>query len=460
MINLSRRAWMNSMIVAGASSLSSGKSSFTTWLINAAQKRSMQSRMLVTQREACVDSLRKYLGANAPKLLRPAGALRYPSISPSPLGGAYATQLWDWDTLWTSRGLFGIAKALGDDNLHQRVADHARGSLFNFFEAQSDQGRIPIMIDDRNSDFFGSCKKERPNKNNQAKPVFGQLALLIAEELRDATWFGPRFDQLLRFYDSWLRENQALEGLFVWGNDVAIGDDNDPTTFGRPFCSSANLLLNCLFYEDLMAAADVARRLNRHQEEKLLSERAINLRRQIQKYCWDPRDRFFYTVDVQCVDRRAELIPGVPLGMPMSWRCLPIRIQMFTGFLPMWCGIATPQQASDLVNLHYLNKETFHGASGVRSLSARETMYSLATSGNPSNWLGPVWIIVNYFVWKGLQAYGFETEARALADTTLELLARDLAKSGTLNEYYHPDNGAPLSVKEFMDWNLLVSEMM
>jgi putative isomerase len=107
---------------------------------------------------------------------------------------------------------------------------------------------------------------------------------------------------------------------------------------------------------------------------------------------------------------------------------------MFTGFLPMWCGIATPQQANELVNLHYLNEEAFHCASGVRSLSARETMYSLATNGNPSNWLGPVWIIVNYFVWKGLQAYGFETEARALADTTLRLLAADLAKNGSLNE--------------------------
>lgn len=417
--------------------------------------------MSPAKRKACVDVLSMYFEANAPKLLLPeAGALRHPSISPSVPGGAYAAQLWDWDTFWTCRGLFGVAKALGDSSLRQRIIEHSQGSLFNFFDAQSDEGRIPILINERNLDVFGSCTKERPNKNNQAKPVFGQLALLIAGELQDAKWFAPRFDQLLRFYDSWLRENGVLDGLLVWGNDVAIGDDNDPTTFGRPFCSSANLLLNCLFHQDLMAATELARRLDRPHEEKLLSERAKNLHRQIQKYFWDPRDRFFYTVDVQCVDRRAKLIPGVPLGMPMSWRCLPIRIQMFTGFLPMWCGIATPEQANELIRLHYLNEETFHGASGVRSLSARETMYSLAASGNPSNWLGPVWIIVNYLVWKGLQLYGFGTEARALADTTLRVLAADLADSGSLNEYYHPDTGAPLSVKEFLDWNLLVSEMM
>jgi hypothetical protein len=36
----------------------------------------------------------------------------------------------------------------------------------------------------------------------------------------------------------------------------------------------------------------------------------------------------------------------------------------------------------------------------------------------------------------------------------------DLAANGSLNEYYHPDTGLALSHKGFMDWNLLVLEMM
>lgn len=35
-----------------------------------------------------------------------------------------------------------------------------------------------------------------------------------------------------------------------------------------------------------------------------------------------------------------------------------------------------------------------------------------------------------------------------------------LAATGSLNEYYHPDTGAALSHKGFMDWNLLVLEML
>jgi len=87
-------------------------------------------------------------------------------------------------------------------------------------------------------------------------------------------------------------------------------------------------------------------------------------------------------------------------------------------------------------------------------------MYSMEFSSNPSNWLGPVWIIVNYFVWKGLQRYGYRKEAYALAEKTLLLLSRDLERNGSLNEYYHPDTGAALSHKGFLDWNLLVLEMI
>ena len=194
-------------------------------------------------------------------------------------------------------------------------------------------------------------------------------------------------------------------------------------------------------------------------DEAKLGAQARELGAAIRRYCWDARDRFYYTVDVQCVDRRAELIPDVKRGMAMSWSCLPLRMQVFTGFLPMWCGIATQEQARDLVQLHYLNGKTFHAEAGVRSLSQVESMYSLEFSSNPSNWLGPVWIIVNYLVWAGLKRYGFEAEAKDLADKTLRLLADDVAKSGSLNEYYHPDTGSALSHRGFMDWNLLVPEM-
>jgi len=419
-------------------------------------------RMSAAERKLAGETLLAYFAKIGPMLFRqPGGFLKHPTLSPTQPGKTYSAELWDWDTYWTARGLFRLAKLTGDAELHKQTCEHAQGSLLSFFEAQAEDGRIPIMISVGNKDFFGSTKPGRLKSTNQAKPVMGQLALLLADELGEVEWFRADFEKLLRFYASWGVDNLSGVGLYVWGNDVAVGDDNDPTVFGRPEFSSANLLLNCLFYEDLRAAAEVARRLKRADDAARLGKQADALGDCIQKNCWDARDRFYYTVDVQCRDRRTELLPGLPQGMAMSWHCLPLKVQMFTGFLPMWCGLASSQQAEAMVQANYLADDRLRARGGVRSLSSLETMYSLeAMSGNPSNWLGPVWIIANYFVWKGLLAYGYKDAAAELADKTMRLLADDLAKTGTLNEYYHPDTGAALSHQGFLDWNLLVLEMM
>jgi len=425
-----------------------------------ASAASSTALLSVDERRRRWDPLLRYFAACAPQMLRaPDGVLKHPSIAQTVPGKEYSTQLWDWDTLWTSQGLFRLAALQHDESLKQKLCEHVSGSLLNFLEHASPDGQIPIMMTADNPDAFRIVAKSDPSRN-QAKPVFGQLGLLASDQRGDVNWLEPHFDSILRFYDSWVKHNSSQIGLLVWGDDVAIGDDNDPTTFGRPFYSSANLLLNCLFYQDLLASAELARRLGRSAEHDRLSTQADDLAQRINKFCWDPRDSYYYTVDVQCIDRRRELIPTVMPGMDMSWKCLPARIQMFTGFLPLWCGIAPQQNAQKLITTNYLADDRLCAQWGARSLSSLETMYSLKFSSNPSNWLGPVWIIVNYFVWKALQRYGYKREADALADKTILLLSRDLETNGSLNEYYHPDTGAALSHKGFMDWNLLVLEMI
>ena len=89
-------------------------------------------------------------------------------------------------------------------------------------------------------------------------------------------WLEPvSYTHLDVYKRQWLMHNTSPIGLLVWGDDVAIGDDNDPTTFGRPFFSSANLLLNCLFYQDLLASAELARRLGRpaDHERRVIPQR-------------------------------------------------------------------------------------------------------------------------------------------------------------------------------------------
>ncbi len=92
--------------------------------------------------------------------------------------------------------------------------------------------------------------------------------------------------------------------------------------------------------------------------------------------CWDDIDGFFYSVDVQCEDRRDHYLP-LQKGMDMGWRSPLLKIRMFTGFLPLWSRTATPEQAAILVSSHLRDERTFSANWGIRSLSKSERMYTL-----------------------------------------------------------------------------------
>lgn len=393
----------------------------------------------------------------APGLFRaPAGLLRHPFIVP---GALYSHELWDWDSYWTTRGLLELARVTKDDTLRDQALEHGRGSLLNFLEHQHACGGIPIMMRADNPDVFGCFEQGGPERN-QAKPVFGQFALMLteADALGDelVSRILPGLD---RFYSHWEnRYKHAPTGLLLWGSDVGIGVDNDPTTYARPQRSCANLLLNCLYYADLNAAIACAQRAGEAALASRWSTRASQLAQAIRTHCWDERDQFFYSLDVQCADHRASLIPWAQPGLPLAWPALPIRIQMFTGFLPLWCGIASPGQAASL-RQHATNPATFCAPGGIRSLAGNDPLFTLAPSNNPSNWLGPIWILANYLVWHGLQRNGFTAEASALADKTLKLLEADITTNGATHEFYHPDTTAPVMNKGFISWNLLAAGM-
>ncbi len=61
---------------------------------------------------------------------------------------------------------------------------------------------------------------------------------------------------------------------------------------------------------------------------------------------------------------------------------------------------------------------------------------------------------------RGLVTYGFEADARSLAEKTITLFGRDLEHFGALHEYYQPENGEPVLNRGFQNWNYLVLNMI
>jgi putative isomerase len=148
------------------------------------------------------------------------------------------------------------------------------------------------------------------------------------------------------------------------------------------------------------------------------------------------------------------------MGQPRNWDCLIQRIDVWSGFLAMWSGVATPEQAKQMVEENLLNTNTFDAPYGIRSLSKLEKMYDVRATSNPSNWLGPIWVNANYMAFRGLVKYGYNDQARELAEKTIKLVGMDYEKNGILHEYYLPDNGEPVMNPGFQDWNYLVLNMI
>jgi putative isomerase len=329
-------------------------------------------------------------------------------------------------------------------------------------------GWIPIWIERNAPGREEMLSTRNPWKSNMHKPTLAQHAAFIVKNMNgDAEWLRDDFYTLQAFVSKYLNfHRHPATGLIYWETDEAIGVDNDPSTFYRPYGSSGSIFLNALMYKELRATSYLAGCLNLPDIAKYFGREADKLLEKIREHCWDPRDGFYYSVDlnlrpVEKPDIKS-LQPGklyLHVGQPRTYDCLIQRFSVWSGFMAMWANIATPQQAKMMVEKHFHDTTSFNAPAGIRTLSPLEKMYDTRASGNPSSWLGPIWINVNYLVFRGLINYGYYNEAKELAEKTILLLGRDFERFGALHEYYLPDNGEPVLNKGFQNWNFLVLNM-
>lgn len=413
------------------------------------------------------DIIKKHIYNDYKGMFRPAkGTLLYPFITPG--SDQYANDLWDWDSWWSNVALRQILADKGNEKNNQEAVAYEQGCVLNFLQFTGADGYIPIVVFSR---FNPVDKEHRPQdiyKENMHKPVLAQhAAFLTKQNGGDANWLREKFFLLQAFINNYQSHHRHKPtGLYYWQTDLAIGVDNDPSTFFRPPGSSASIYLNCLMYKELRAMVYLALQLRLPDIANEYANDAAALKAAIQKNCWDEKEGFFYSVDINL--RPVTDTPGQYLGLklvlhtgfPRAYDCLIQRIDVWSGFMAMWADIATPEQAARMVNEHFKNTKTFSAAYGIRTLSKLEKMYSVRASNNPSNWLGPVWGISNYMVYKGLLKYNFKAEAKELACKTVALFGHDFEHNGALHEYYEPDTGEPILNKGFQNWNYLVMNML
>lgn len=419
------------------------------------------------------------MGHTEDVLKQPREFIRFPFIDP---GSIYDGNVWDWDTFWSVYGFLNLADKYTDSTdeggaargscaagegvskgpespagMRQRLIEHAKGNVRNFFDHQLEDGYIPMMIEVADwPEPYLNMKHKEGILMNMHKPFLCSQICLISDYIGDYLWAEGFFQGIEKYFACYDKNYYFADcGLYVWCDDIMIGMDNDPATFGRPKFSTANIYLNSFMCVELSAAERICRRFGRKERAEYYSQKREKLIAAIQSECWDKRDEFFYSVDV---DIRIRKFDWFHQGLGVFWKTLPIKIRVWSGFIPMYAKIATKEQAAAMVR-HIFDEKTFGSEYGLVTLAKDEKMFDLSVTNNPSNWLGPIWVVANYVVFRGLLNYGYLKEAEIMYERTLALLGGDMEKTGSLHEYYNPFTGEPIMNGGFINWNILALNM-
>ncbi|WP_251387467.1 MGH1-like glycoside hydrolase domain-containing protein [Mediterraneibacter agrestimuris] len=406
--------------------------------------------------ERYTKAIREFVIKHTEQVLKnPRSFIKYPFIDP---GSVYDGNVWDWDTYWSVYGFFNLADQYEDEQIKERLIEHAKGNIHNFMDHQLPDGYIPMMIEVADwPEPYLNMKHKEGIMMNMHKPFLCRQIILISDYIGDYGWCGKYFDNLEKYFACY-DKNYYFEncGLYVWCDDIMIGMDNDPATFGRPKFSTANIYLNSFMCLELEAMAKICLQYGKEKRKAYYLEKRDKLVEAIQSECWDKRDKFFYSADVDIKTRKFDWFHQ---GLGVFWKTLPIKIRVWSGFIPMFANIATEEQAAEMVK-HIFDEETFGSDYGLTTLAKDEKMFDLSVTNNPSNWLGPVWLVANYVIFRGLMNYGYKKEAEIMCERTLTLLGEDLEKTGSLHEYYNPFNGEPIMNAGFINWNVLALNMV
>jgi glycogen debranching enzyme len=363
--------------------------------------------------------VKKFLSVEWRKMARePQGELEHPYLVP----GAWYDNLWDWDSYFTACPLPGDALRYG------------KGSVLNLLVNVREDGRPPKMTKPDGTLFFGGAPI----------PVHAQFAYIVAAQEDDLAWL----DQLwpaLEAIRAWYEQECVVSGKFVWLGYQGNGLDNNPTVYGRPPKSSADITLACWHYREYRAMAKLASVLNKSGGAEY-ARKADELGELIRTRYWDHIDRNFYGIDCTADAGQTSL-------MGISWE-LFMKFRSWGSFYPLWAGVATQDQAAALREI-IMDPTEFLAEGGMRSHSARDPIYNNTATGNPSNWQGPVWGLSTAVTAYGLARYGYVDDALELAHRLNRTFAADIQTNECLHEYYHGDTSQPVIKPGFLSWNVL-----
>ena len=200
----------------------------------------------------------------------------------------------------------------------------------------------------------------------------------------DTTFLREAYDSGVKFYNYWLiHRDLDGDGLCELGAHAVLECVRDGQVVVWDKVGWPNnfecLDLNCMLVKEAKSLAVMANVLGKISESQSWHNEAATRSDLINQLFWDPVDKFYYHIDRDDHDFTFQQSDD-------------LKRQEIIGFLPVWAGIASQEQAAHLLS-HLLNPDKFWRNCGVPSLAADDPYYN-----HLGYWNCPVWVEWNYLV--------------------------------------------------------------
>ncbi len=193
-----------------------------------------------------------------------------------------------------------------------------------------------------------------------------------------------------------------------------------------------DVMMNSIYADGLRALAKLSRAVGAPDAERFAraSKRTLGA---LMRKCWDEEAGLFWDLSGTAEEQA--------------------KVLTFTSLFPLILPDLDARVAKRLVRDHLLNEREFWLPYPVPSVAASEVTFDPSWQ-TKTTWRGPTWVNVNWYLYWGLRAHGFDDVASELARRTVAMQSR-----GGIREFYDPFTAEGYGATDF-GWSCLSLDLI
>jgi hypothetical protein len=369
---------------------------------------------------------------------------------------------------WTSYNFYVFSRepVWGWGHGHQVLHESLSMLAYVYLDAESAQNSQRVYMEQQGQDGLIAYRhgprgpQSYPHKGmpTTSAPFYSWINWEIYQVSRDKAFLEEAYKSGV-MYTEWLFRNRDTDrdSLFEWGPYGIIENVRD--WYNVIFQVSEEryldidkedisdelecLDLSLMVINEMRCLGNMALELGRLDDANIWFDKSNHIEKLINETMWDEESGFFYHVD--------------KVNHSFKFMGRDLRRKEIIGFLPMWAKAVSKERASILME-SLLDTNQFWRKYGVPTLSAADPWYTPYVD-YCCKWNGPVWLLWDYMVFRGLLNYGYEKEARELAEKMILAVNTQLSKNHNFWESFSPDNEV-LNCPSNYIWDCIIARVM